>query len=142
MENFEGTPVECKSFIDSPKMEHEVSEKFNKNQCLLNAYYAAIATNDFIIEGVLIILENEKIVNIFRHSWNKHDNTYYDVTKDYVWTAKKFQQDLQKQIQGDISYTYYSCNECKADEYNNAGSIEFKYDYNMLIEYFKSKIEA
>lgn len=134
MENFEGTPVACKNFIDSPEIEDEVSKKFGENKCLLNAYYTAVTTNDLIVEGILMILENGKVISIVRHGWNKHDDSYYDITKDYVWTKKEFQQKLQKQIQGDISYKYFSCNENKADEYNNVGNIEFKYDYNMLIK--------
>lgn len=38
------------------------------------------------------------------------------------------------------AYKYFSCNENKADEYNNVDSIEFKYDYNMLIEYLWEQI--
>lgn len=139
MENFEGEPAECKNFIDSPEIENKVRKKFREKQCLLNAYYTAVNTNDLIVEGILMTLENGNVISIVRHSWNKHDDSYYDVTKDYVWAKKDFQQELQKRAKGKISYKYYSCNENKANEYNNAGRIEFKYDYDMLINFFWAK---
>lgn len=109
---------------------------FRENKCLLNAYNTAVITNDLIVEGILMILENEIVISIVRHSWNKHDDHYYDTTKDYIWNTIEFQQKLQKQV----SYKYFSCIENNADEYKSAGIIEFKYDYNMLIGCLKTLI--
>lgn len=69
-----------------------------------------------MVEGGLLILSDGKVVNVVRHSWNKRGDTYYDVTKDYVWTSDEFQHKLRKEISGNISYKYLSCDEYEAEK--------------------------
>lgn len=107
---------------------------------MLNSYNAAIITGDLIVEGVLLILSDGKVVNVVRHSWNKRGDAYYDVTKDYVWSSDEFQNKLRQEISRNISYKYLSCDEYKAEEIINGSEILFKYDYGLLIEYIKEKI--
>lgn len=140
MEEFYGEPKECVNFTQSPCFEEDIKIQFKENQCLLNSYIASTANNDLITEGVLLILSDGKVADIVRHSWNKHGNTYYDVIKDYVWSADEFQAKLHKIIQGQVSYQYLSCGEYIADEYVNVAEIEFKYDYGFLISFIRQKI--
>lgn len=139
MKNFKGDPVECKKLIASPEIEEKVKSRFEEGKCLLNAYLAAGATNNLIVEGLLMTLNDGKVNSIVRHSWNKCGDNYYDVTKDYVWTTNEFQQKLRQTFPGNISYKYFSCYECVADEYICNGSIEFMYDYSALIKYISKK---
>ena len=140
MEEFYGEPKKCVNFTQSPCFEEDIRTQFKENQCLLNSFTASTANNDLVIEGVLLILSDGKVADIVRHSWNKYENTYYDVTKDYVWSTDEFQVELHKIIQGEVSYQYFSCGEYRAEEYVNDAKIEFKYDYSFLINYMRQKI--
>ena len=140
MEEFYGEPKRCVNFTQSPCFEEVISVQFNENQCLLNSYNTSTTNGDLIVEGVLLILSDGKVADIVRHCWNKHDNTYYDVTKDYVWNTDEFQTRLHEIIHGEVSYQYFSCGEYKATEYVNGTEIEFKYDYSFLISYMRQKI--
>lgn len=140
VKEFTGVPKECTNFMHSPNLEHDTIVKFRENGCLLNSYNVAIITGDLMVEGVLLILSDGKVVNVVRHSWNKRKDTYYDVTKDYVWTSDEFQNKLRQEINGNISYKYLSCDEYKAEEIINGSEFIFKYDYSMLIDCIKEKI--
>lgn len=139
MEEFYGEPKQCDNFTQSPSFEETIRMRFYENQCLLNSYTTSTANGDLIVEGVLLILSDGKVADIVRHSWNKRENTYYDVTKDYVWSTDGFQTRLHGIIQGEVSYQYFNCGEYRAAEYANGTEIEFKYDYSFLISYMRQQ---
>lgn len=137
VEPFTGDPIKCTM---QPCSKLDISELcFKKNECLKNAYLSAKYNGHNMVEGVLLIISNEEIINAVRHCWNICGSEYYDVTKDFIWEKEKFQKELTgKGIYNKPEYRYYSCYEVPFETYEKDGAIEFKYDYSLLIDFLKN----
>ena len=133
---FQGNPrtINGSSF---EKPEYKDLEVF-PNKCIENSYNFAIANNCVMVEGILIILIDNKPHAVEPHCWNKKDNIFYDTTIDYLTTISNYQNQI-----GDskVDYIYYLCTEYYPQESGyQKGLSTFYYNYDLLINYIKSKI--
>ena len=144
-DEFIGDPIEIKSLTNSPEFSDVVKTSFQENKCLGNAYNAASANGDLMVEGILLVLVDGKVDSVREHCWNKSntDSTYYDVTKDYVWTTESFVQKLRDKGVSNVSYKYLACIEYPASEAAIEDvSIQFKNKYRMLIDCINSQLQS
>lgn len=143
MPDFIGDPQELQEnqFISSNNLNfsNQTVALFKPNRCSDNAYYAAEANNDLIVEGILIVrFDNKKKLYFTPHCWNKHGDNYYDVTKDFIWNTDGFSDNLSTLIPTmDVEYEYLSC--CEYSHHETSYGV-FKYTYDTLMDYIKSKV--
>lgn len=140
-DEFVGDPTEIKSLMNSPEFSDAVKRSFQENKCLGNAYYSASANGDLMVEGVLLVIVDGKVDSVREHCWNKSitGSSYYDVTKDYVWTKESFVQKLRDKGISTVSYKYLACIEYPAAEAAiESSTIQFKKKYRMLIDHISS----
>ena len=135
MEEFLGNPIECEKIIASPLLNHS----FKANQCIKNAMIAAKCTGDRVVEGILLTLENNIVVSAVVHCWNKREDSYYDVTKDYVWNSEEWKIQNIKSFSPNstISYKYFACKDYNVADHD---MDSFKMSYVYLLDYFKGKL--
>ena len=128
---------------DTPHIfDQELIQLFRGNECLRNSYIVSENTGDYLIEGILIIKENNQPIYLTRHCWNKNVSTgqYYDVTKDFVWNNQHFIDQLRQVENGSITYDYISCEEYPLSEASiRNGEISFHYSYDYLIDCFNNR---
>ena len=92
-----------------------------------------------MIEGLLLTLVDNKVVSIEPHCWNKIDETYYDITIDYLPTTKAYQEIIGKKP---VKYIYFKCVEyLPQDSGYQTDTSTFYYNYDCLAEYILSKLE-
>lgn len=62
------------------------------NQCTDNSIKVSQKYGDIeIIEGILVVAEENYDTNCFAHTWNRFDDIHFDITNELVWkNDKKF----------------------------------------------------
>lgn len=115
---------------------------FEQNQCLKNSYLAAKELDCYMVEGILMTIHHDCVSEVCSHCWNRRDNQYFDVTKDFVWSTETFKKELIKNCgDADISYRYFSCEEYTATEARIIDNeLTFKNSYKDLIDYIKKPL--
>ena len=78
--------------IDLEKI-NQIKSDFEKEKCVENACEVAKVLNIKCVEGfVICMVTNGSEIDdkVIRHCWNKIDDKYFDVTKDFVWPEFNF----------------------------------------------------
>lgn len=112
---------------------------FCPNDCLRNSHKVTIKFDSLMVEGILMTLYNGSVISFVIHCWNKLNDTYLDVTNDFVWQTDSFKEKLRSENgEGNYEYRYFACAEYPGDEcYFDPSSdkYSFHYSYVDLLDY-------
>ena len=130
-EEFHGDPQRCEVERSPIK-----NLGFQPKSCQNNSWKVAKEFGALMVEGIFCVFSNEGYGKYTSHMWNKKDDSYFDVTKDYVFETENFQKELHKEgLLTGINYRYYSCVEYSIEEcyHNENGDVDFKFSYEELL---------
>lgn len=119
---------------------------FAPNDCIRNSHKVAIEYESLVVEGILLTLCDGSVISAVQHCWNKLNDTYLDVTNDFIWQTDSFKEKLRSENgDGYYEYRYFACaeypgNECLYDP--SSDKYSFHYSYTLLLEYFNKKLES
>lgn len=100
--------------------------KIEKGQCFINSYRVAKKNNTEIIEGFILIIDNENKAKAIPHVWNKCGEIHFDVTREKIWTGKENKEET-KYIQ------YFNVKSHHPSDFKNGDILEFSnYTYEKV----------
>ena len=115
------TPIDISKTPDLIKTDDLVIEQ---GQCFLNSYRVAKNNNDTeIVEGLILLIDNENRAKAMPHVWNKQNGVYFDVTSEKIWAGKD-EKNETKEIK------YFSTKYHKHTHYKNGDTLDFSFDTN------------
>lgn len=102
--------VKAETVINIVDIEELIS-KFENSKCVQNSHLIAEKINIKCVEGFVycMVANGDRIDDkIIRHCWNKVDDNYFDITKDFIWD----ETDIPKK------FIYFPIAEYESNEYD------------------------
>jgi len=106
-----------------------------QGECFLNSYRVANKYPDVeIVEGLIIMVDDENGATAMPHVWNKIGDTHFDVTSDRIWTGRKEREETKE-----INYFFVKTH--NATDFKNGSVFEFCFDTNENVAAIKETIK-
>jgi len=113
------TLIDISKTPDSIKTDDLVIEQ---GHCFLNSYRVAKNNNDTkIVEGLILVVDNENGAKAMPHVWNKQNGVYFDVTSEKILAEKDKVNEI-KEIK------YFSTKYYKHTHFKNGDNLKFSFD--------------
>ncbi len=93
--------------------------EITQGECITNSYRIAkkYPTID-IVEGLIILVDNENRAKPLPHMWNRKGNIHFDVTKEKIWTGREEQNETK-----DVKYFIVKFH--SSNDFKNGDLLEF-----------------
>jgi hypothetical protein len=109
--------------------------EINQGECFINSYRVAKKyPNAAIVEGVILVVDNENRAKLMPHVWNKLGEIHFDVTNEKVWTGR---EELNKTK--DIKYLSVKLH--SQSDFKNGDIFEFCFDTNENVKLVNAQLE-
>lgn len=142
---YEQITIEDTLSVVEKEVIEEVKGKLKLSLCVRNAYEISLLTGALMVEGFVynvLLTEDGPDYNVIRHCWNRIDDKYFDVSKDYVWSQLPIKTSQHKYyMTGEYDHTKYPKDVVDgffSDAIRIAGELNTKF-ITQMDEYLKTK---